>query len=371
MLGRAAGPASEGAGEGAGFGIADQQGDFRHGVVRVRDVRQGEFPAHVFDQRRVFDAMVLEAPLQGTSAQVQLLADLVQRGGAAAHFGRDHPGDLGEQFIGHGALLALSFEVGLECLVQPLVATHHRHLQGLQGQVDAVRGLVEVERALENPLVHRGVHGPVVFEVHAQRPDGAAGDQVQHAQDAGDREFRVLPPLEDGRSGDLILHGDFARVAGEVEDRLLGEDDDELLQGLQGLFDAGRAVQGVAEGAEIVGFGLEPEFEPDVGVRLPRRLPEGDVLLAGYFYVPALQYPGINAKRGEVGFEAIPEATEEVLGHHRTGGFHRCHSLIVLVVRLSVSKVPPPTASVDRSVISRAWRCRARRLGNHPTCCLR
>src|SRR5690606_29211602 len=70
------GPLAEGAKEYAGFGVAQQQGNFGGGQAVFAQVLFGQLAAGVSEQLLVTAAFFGEAPLQGALAQVQLARDL-------------------------------------------------------------------------------------------------------------------------------------------------------------------------------------------------------------------------------------------------------------------------------------------------------
>lgn len=69
---RQAGPLAEGTEEHTGFGVAQQQGDFRRWQAAVAQVLLGQLAACVGQQLRVAAALFGQPALQGAFAQVQL-----------------------------------------------------------------------------------------------------------------------------------------------------------------------------------------------------------------------------------------------------------------------------------------------------------
>src|SRR5690606_35041319 len=64
-------PLAEGAEEHAGFGVAEQQGDFRRGQASITQMLFGQLPARIGQQLLVTAVLFGQASLQGAFAEVE------------------------------------------------------------------------------------------------------------------------------------------------------------------------------------------------------------------------------------------------------------------------------------------------------------
>src|SRR5262249_53645748 len=174
---RTAGPAPEGAIEGADFRVPQKTGDLAERVLALSQVVERETPTRVVDQPLEVDALLPQASLQRALAHRDLPRNQREARVAVAQRLPDRPSDRGEQVVLAWHLHEDPVEISLQDRVEMFVGGRHLAVSELARDDERIRRATERDRRPEHPGVLRHIGRGGMSELDLDRGPLASGHE--------------------------------------------------------------------------------------------------------------------------------------------------------------------------------------------------